>query len=251
MTENPAEPTPEPPASNATTIPAQEEMPPSAKPPSGQPLPGGPPPAAQRPRAPDLKTPSGARRIKYAILSPETRTGRFLRALLRALALIVGMFALGLLAGYLLLYRPAVQELNGAHLQATQTAGDLQKARQDLANTREDLQTAQDNVGKLQAQVDVEVARGQVLRALDAITLTRIAIQSSDKTAASKALDMAQGYLQAVQPTLEKRDAQQVTTLQALFTLAKNDLNRDLKLAGQDLDRLQSELERAEANVLK
>jgi hypothetical protein len=52
-------------------------------------------------------------------------------------------------------------------------------------------------------------------------------------------------------PVLSKRDPKQADTLQALFTLTKNDLDRDLKLAGQDLDRLQSELERAEANVLK
>jgi hypothetical protein len=177
--------------------------------------------------------------------------GRFLRALLRTLALIVGLFALGLLAAYLLLYRPAQQQLTSAHLQATQTAGQLQQARQDLSKAQQALQAAQDQVQQIQTRLEVEVAHGQVLRAMDAITQVRLAIQNKDKPAAVKNLDTAQGYLQAVQPLLEKRDPQEASTLQALFTLAKNDLDRDLKLASQDLDRLQSELERAEANLLK
>jgi chromosome segregation ATPase len=187
----------------------------------------------------------------YALFSPETRTGRFLRGLLRTLALIVGMFALGLLAGYLLLYRPTIQQLNGARVQATQTAGNLQKTRQDLATAQQDLQTAKSQVGDIQTKLDVEVARGQVLRAMNAVTLAQMAVMSNDKAAAVKNLDTAQGYMQAVQPVLEKRDAQQASTLQALFTLTKNDLDRDLKLAAQDMDRLQSELDRAENNILK
>ncbi|MEJ5203364.1 MAG: hypothetical protein WHV66_14145, partial [Anaerolineales bacterium] len=42
----------------------------------------------------------------YVLFSPETRMGRFLRPLVRWLAIIVGLFALGFLTAYLLLYRP-------------------------------------------------------------------------------------------------------------------------------------------------
>jgi hypothetical protein len=209
------------------------------------------PSTADRPKAPGLKAPSGPRRALYSLTSPETRTGRFLRALLRTLALVVGFFAIGMLLVYVLLYRPTVQQLDRAYRQATQTSADLQQSRQDLASARQNMQTAQTQVGEIQTRLDVEVARSQILRAMNAVTQARMAIQNNNKAGAVKSLDTAQGYMQAIQPLLAKRDSQQATTLQALFILTKNDLDRDLKLAGQDMDRLQSELERAETNVLK
>jgi hypothetical protein len=204
-----------------------------------------------RPKAPDLKTPSGSRRVLYTLFSPETRTGRFLRGMLRILALVIGLFALGLLAAYLLLYRPTAQQLTDAHHQATQVADELQKARTDLSGAQQSLQTAKDQATQAKTQLEVELARVQILRSINAVTLAQMAIQGKNKPGAVKALVTAQGYLQAVQPLLEKRDSQQVSTLQALFTLAKNDLDRDMKLASQDLERLQSELQRAESNILK
>ncbi len=208
-------------------------------------------PASERAKAPELKTPSGARRILFTLFSPETLSGRFTRRLLRTLALIVGSFALGVLATYLLLYRPASQQLSETRRQATQSAGDLQQANQALTQARQDLQSAKSQAGQAQDKLEVELARSQVLRAMNALTQAQMALQANNKAGAVKALDTAQGYIQAVQPLLEKRDAQQTSTLQALFTLAKNDIDRDLKLTSQDLDRLQSELQRAEANVLQ
>jgi hypothetical protein len=209
------------------------------------------PTVTDRPKAPDLKTPSGTQRVRYSLLSPETRTGRFLRGTLRVLALVVGLFALGLLSAYLLLYRPTQQELKNANLQATQSAAEIQKIRADLSGAQQNLQTSRNQAEQAKSQLETEVARVQVLRAINAVTLAQMAVQGGNKAGAVKALDTAQGYLQAVQPLLQKRDSQQISTLLALFTLAKNDLDRDLKLAGQDLERLQSELQRAESNVLK
>ncbi len=239
MTDNPTESNPEQPAPEPAP-PVQEEQPAS----TGT-------AATGRPKAPGLKTPSASRRVGYALFSPETRTGRFIRGLLRTLALIVGLFAIGFLVAYVLLYRPAIQRLDNASRQATQTAAELQQSRQDLASARQNLQAAQTQVGAVQDRLDVELARSQILRAMSAITQAKAAIQANNKAGAVKNLDTAQGYLNAIQPVLAKRDSQQASTLQALFTLTKNDLDRDLKLASQDLDRLQSELDRAETNVLK
>jgi hypothetical protein len=216
-----------------------------------QPAPQPDIPAAERPKAPDLKAPSGFRRILFNLFNPETRAGRFTRRLLRTLALVVGVFALGVLAAYLLLYRPVNQQLKETRSEATRAAGELDASQQDLTKARQDLKSAQGQAGQAQTTLEVELARGQVLRAMNSVTRAQLAILSGNKAGAVKSLDTAQGYLQAVQPLLEKRDPQQTSTLLALFTLAKNDLDRDLKLANQDLDRLQSELERAEANILK
>jgi hypothetical protein len=243
MTEHSDQPESEQPAR------AQEEAPPSEAPPSEAPAPEMGP--SGRTKAPDLKTPSGPQRVMYSLFGPETRSGRFLRGLLRTLALIVGMFALGLLAAYFLLYRPAEQQLNGIRLQATQSASDLEQARQSLAKTRQDLFAVQTQTGQNQSRLEVEVARSQLLRAMNAITLAQMALQANNKAGVVKNLDTAQGYLQAIQPLLGKKDAQESSTLQALFILARNDLDRDPKLAVQDLERLQSELQRADSNLQK
>ncbi len=232
---------PQPPAAaNAPESPKEPSNPPKEE-----------PSVSDRPKAPDLKNPSGSQRVRYTLLSPETRTGRILRGTLRVLALVVGLFALGLLSAYLFLYRPTQQQLQDARLQATQSAAEIQKIRADLSGAQQDLRASQNQAEQAKAQLETEVAREQVLRAINAVTLAQMAVQGSNKAGAVKALDTAQGYLQAVLPLLQSRDSEQASVLQALFTLAKNDLDRDLKLAGQDLERLQSELQRAESNVLK
>ncbi len=240
MTDIPSEPVDEqtPPVEPSEEI--YQESPDASEPISGE-----------RPKAPDLKTPSRSQRVMYTLFSPETRTGRFMRRTLRVLAVVVGLFALGLLVAYLLLYRPTLQQLENANRQATQTASELQKARQDLDSARKNAQTNQTQLGDVQSRLEVEVARSQILRSMNSITQARMALQANNKAGAVKNLDTAKGYLQTILPLLTKLDSQQAETLDALFTLTKTDLDRDLKLAAQDLDRLQSELERAETNILK
>ncbi len=207
--------------------------------------------ASDRARASEIKRPSAPQRVRYSLFSRETRAGRFLRALVRGILLVVGLLALGALAVYILLYRPTTQQLARDSRQATQVAGENQQAQQNLDKAQQNLADAQKQSQDAQAQLATEQSHVQVLRAMNAVLTARLAVAKNDKASAVSALQNAQTYLQQVQPLLEKRDATEATALQAIFTLAKTDLDRDLKLADQDLARLQSELDRAEQSLLK
>ncbi len=235
------------------------EKPPEENPP--EPVVENPPPAAEpapesaapqtKARAPELKNPSRPGGLRYRLFSRETRFGRFLRFFARGLVVIVGLLGLGVLATYLLVYRPAAQQLTALQVQATQTAGDLNQARQSLTQTQQDLKNNQAQLTKLQNQLDVELARNQILRVNAAVVEARAAVTTKDKAAAAKALSNADTLFQKAQPTINKYDPAEVSVLQALFVLAKNDLDRNLTQAGQDLDRIQAELKRVDTTVLK
>jgi len=205
--------------------------------------------AQERAKASELKGPSGSQKAAYTLFSRETRTGRFFRGLLRILALIVGLTALGALAVYILLYRPVDQQLRETRLQATQTAGQLEQAQQDLVRAQQSVNDSQTQEQDAQSRLDLELTRIGVLRMANTVTMARLALAKNDKAAAAAALGDAQAQLKKIQPQLEKLDPTQVSTLQALFTLSKTDLDRDFKLANQDLDRLMSELERLDQNL--
>ena len=68
------------------------------QPPEEQPpvLPSVTPPDPEKP-----KFSQRVQRVLYALFSPETRTGRIMRPVLRWLAAVTGLFALGLVVGYL------------------------------------------------------------------------------------------------------------------------------------------------------
>jgi hypothetical protein len=228
------------------TNPTPKPETPSTPPPAQEPIPQEPAVAQ-----PIKEQPKPKRGVLYTLFSPETRFGRGMRKVLRTLALIVGSFALGMLAAYLMLYRPVKQQLAAAQQESQQNAAQVQQVQADLDKANANLKTTGARADQLQAQLDIEVARSQVLRAMNQITNARMALAAKDKAGTVKALDASQAFLKPIMPTLEKLDSAEASTLTALFTLSKNDLDRDTKLASQDLDRLQAELELAEKNVLK
>lgn len=205
--------------------------------------------SAERPKAPDLKGPSGAERVRYTLFSRETRSGRFLRALLRWATLAVVIFGLGFFTAYLLLFQPANQALTSTRQQSQQLSSDLEQAQKNADQAQQSQKSAQDQSTQAQTRLDTELTRVQVLRAANALTSAQMAVQGKDKAAALKSITTAETALKQVEPRLQKMDANQVSTLQALITLAKNDLNRDLALAAQDLTRLQAELSLADRNL--
>ena len=178
------------------------------------------------------------------------RKGSWLTPILRMLAAAAILFLLGALAVFFWLYRPADQQLKSLQAEATQTAGQLERSQSDLQQAQTNLKEAQGQADTAQQTLEVELARSEVLRAINDLTFARMALQAEDKEGVTKALTDSENRLTEVLPLVEERDPEQASTLKALYTLAKNDLERDLSLAGQDLDRLQTELERVEANVL-
>jgi chromosome segregation ATPase len=206
----------------------------------------GPATAVELP-LPEKKQRSWAARL----FSTETRFGRFLRALGRALIVIIILVAVGAALVEFLRYQPLKKEIMALQTSATQTAADLQARQADLQRASQGLSSARGETKDIQTQLDTTAARLNVLRVQNQVLSARLALANKDTSGAQKALTAAEGYLKSLIPQVEKVDKDQSATLQALFTLAKNDLSRDPKLFNQDMDRLQSELDMVEKNLLK
>lgn len=181
----------------------------------------------------------------------ESRFGRFMRAALRTLLLLAVVFGLGALTVYYFLYRPLVDQLNAAQVERDNATQQLEAAEQNLQQAQSDLELANGRAESAGEQLEVEVARVAVLRAMNELTNARMALAADDPDGAVAALDASEAQLLEVLPTLQERDPAQTETLTALYMLAKNDISRDAELAALDLDRLQTELEVAEQNVLQ
>jgi hypothetical protein len=180
-------------------------------------------------------------RALYATLSPQTRLGRFMRPFLRWTAAIVGLFALGMLATYLLLYTPATQQLA-----ATRT--DLQSAQQQAAKTSATLAAAQTNLADLQTRYDQSQAalkkagiRVSLLQVANQVAAARLALDSRDGATAQKALADARTFLNQVLPDVKSADANAATQLDSRLTLAVSELN-DPTTAQADLAILATKL---------
>jgi hypothetical protein len=180
-------------------------------------------------------------RAFYALLSPETRLGRFMRPFLRWTAAIVGLFALGMLAAYLLLYAPAAQQLAAAR-------AELQSAQQQAGKTNSTLAAAQQNLADLQTQYDQSQAalkkagiRVNLLQVANQIAAARLALDNRDGVGAQKALADARTILNAVLPDVETTDANAATQLDSRLTLVVSELN-DPATAQADLALLATRL---------
>lgn len=181
----------------------------------------------------------------------ESRFGRFMRAALRTLLLLAIVFGLGALTVYYFLYRPMVDQLNAARVDRDNATQQLEAAEQNLQQAQSDLELANGRAESADEQLEIEIARVAVLRAMNELTNSRMALAADDPEGAVTALEASEAHLLQVLPTLQERDPAQTDTLTALYMLAKNDISRDAELAALDLDRLQTELEVAEQNVLQ
>lgn len=206
--------------------------------------------AGERQAAPSIKPPSGSRRFADRFFGPESRSGRFLRSLLRWTALTAALLLVGALAVYLLLYQPAVRQLEQTRQQLAATTAELRQTQDDLAAAQQARETSETRDEASQERLNLELTRVQVLRAKNSLAAAQVAVAGKDKDAAGKALDTAESTLEQTMARLEKLDASAPSTIEALFTLVRNDLGRDLALAGQSIDRLSAELARLD-NLLK
>lgn len=197
-----------------------------------------------RPQAPQITPPSGSRRFIHNLFGRETRSGRFLRALLRGLAIFVFLVALGGLAVYLALARPAEEQLRDLRAQATQAASDLQRVQQERDRAVEQLRAADDRAIEASERLTLEVTRNAVLRATTAVSAARLSVALEDRDAAARALAEAEDAIEIAKPGLDKLDPSHAQTFSNLFSLARSDLERDLTFAAQDLERLSLELSR-------
>ena len=181
-------------------------------------------------------------RLLYFMFSPETRLGRILRPFLRWTAAVVGLFALGLLAGYLLLYRPTNQQLIAANNQVGQLNTEIQRLQTDstglqnsLAAANQRLQTAQDDLKKAQA-------RNNLLVVIYDIANARTSLAQKDGAKVMSSLLQAQADMQVLQPYLVANKKELADELNSRLETVRSVLVRDSQMAQSDLDNLYTAL---------
>jgi type II secretory pathway component PulM len=207
-------------------------------------------PAAVPPSAePQKPARSWLYRFFYALLSPETHLGRFMRPVLRWTATIVGLFALGMLATYFLLYTPAAKQLAAAR-------AELQSAQQQASKMNTTLAAAQKSLANLQVQYDQSQAalkktaiRVSLLQVSNLVASARLALDNRDGASAQKALTDARTILDQVLPDVQGIDANAATQLDSRLTLVVSELN-DPTTAQADLSLLAARLSELD-DVLK
>ena len=165
------------------------------------------------------------------LFNPRTRFGRFMRGLTRVLAIIVGLFALGMLATYLLLYRPLDD-------QAAKLKAELAQDRQQIAQLQADLDQSRQDAARLTAanqslgqNADQAKARQALLAALAAVNEARYHLAAGDTPAAQAALAGVPTGLNSLgaAPSAGVQDAR------SRLDLVNQELTRDPKTAASDL----------------
>jgi septal ring factor EnvC (AmiA/AmiB activator) len=183
--------------------------------------------------------------------SAESASGRFLRGLLRTVALVVGVFALGLLAGYLLLYRPASQALqkSQAELQAvvttlTDTSQQLDSSRADLLVTQSHLQDIEANLARSEINILVLQVQNDVVRA-------RLAVINKNGPEALSEVKIARRNLDLLLPKVRNLDAKLADLLDEQMTSTEQSLVSDYLKADPDLQKLNDSLETLQVLLVK
>ncbi len=209
-----------------------ENLPPESAVPPEQPVPEPEPvKAVQLEKTKPAPKGSWLGRFFRHLLSAETRTGRIVRPVLRAVGFIVAFYALGVLTVYLLLYQPVRTEVRS--LQET-----LARTTVELRDTQEKLQRTEKEV--LDARK--AEARAALLEGLYPVTLARLHVANRNISDARMSLNRAEDLLKQAYPVLEAQKLADPQTLSTLIELTRADLGRDARLAEQDLERLTSEI---------
>lgn len=180
---------------------------------------------------------------KSSLFSADTRFGRFLRDLGRALAIVIGLVGVGALLIVLLMVRPLQQAQSGLAMSATQTASELAQRTADLEKTQKELSAANQHVQDAQTSVKNQQSGGDILQAENQLLRAQAALLEKDTQNARAYVDAAEEQLANVLETITKSDKNQADSIRALFTLIKGDIERNPALFPQDVKRLLDELD--------
>ena len=127
-------------------------------------------------------------RLLTTLFNPETRLGRFNRVALRALAVILVLFALGLAVGYLALYQPAQRQVS--QLQADLRAASASSAdlKTTLSGVNQKLESLTVENQALTDSLDQANSHIQVLQLLNQVRAARLALAANDTSKARDTL---------------------------------------------------------------
>ena len=193
------------------------------------------PPAVEKPKQ------GAVSKVLNFLFSPQTRFGRFMRTLVRWLAAIVGLFALGLLVTYLLVYRPTQQQLDTTQGELKAVQQQLLDVQATLTSTQKGLQDAQSQYQQSQAALKKASLQIHLLWVLNYVNSARLALLNKDGGAAQNALNSAKSEMDAVMADLQTFDPAAANLISTRLSLVISELN-DPPTAQADLDILYNKL---------
>jgi hypothetical protein len=195
-----------------------------------------------RPLYPPLPQKSPHKGALDYVFSAGTSSGRFIRSLLRWLAAIFGLFALGLLAGYLLLYQPTQNELDAAQVKLKQADQAVSQKDQSLQTAQSDRTQIQQSLQKIQADLNKASSENDILMVLVSVSNARVALVNKDGATAKTAIEQAQANLTKAQTYIESIDKTKFDVLKTRLDLTAKELVGDPQAAQTDLDKLAADL---------
>ncbi len=181
-------------------------------------------------------------RFLFFTFSPETRLGRVMRPFLRWTAAVVGLFALGLLACYLLLYQPARQLLEKANSQIGQQNAEIARLQGESASLQNTLVTANQRLQSAQDDLQQAQARNNLLVVIYDVANARTYLAQKDGSKVMQTIQQAQTDLQVVQPYLAANKKELADELTSRLATVNSTLVRDPQLAASDLNNLYAAL---------
>lgn len=189
--------------------------------------------------------------ILYHLFSPETRLGRFMRPLVRVVAIIVSLFAFGFLAAYLLLYQPRLKEMNlaqenlkAATLKLNQTEGTLTAAQKYITELNEKYEQAS-------ADLVLEKNHSSLLQLRSEINDARYALAKKDGTSARLILQNVRKLMDGYLPVIKAHSSEMAASFDTRLTLVMNEFSRDPETALADLNLLSTNLDDLEKVLYK
>lgn len=201
------------------------------------------------------------RSILYALFSPETRFGRFLRPFLRTVGSIVGLFALGVLSVYILMYLPMKtekerlqselgRELAGITEQLSDTELELDMTKAELS-ALEDI--SEETIDELETALDAANFRNNFLVVKNDAIRARIALLDEESgpggPAAMAALNETKEDMQLLLPALEQRDPIIAGLLKDRLNVVIGELVRDSQQAKIELEKFYTTLLEVESDL--
>jgi len=182
----------------------------------------------------------------YVLFSPETRMGRFLRPLVRWLAIIVGLFALGFLTAYLLLYRPEYISRLDAQQQIATLEQELKETKSELTKTASDLKAVQERYDTAKTEAEKLTVRVQIAAVIQSALEAQNALANREQGIARQAVNNAKAALEKVQPAISKKNPALADDLMTRLQLAISEMERDPKTAQKDLRILVDSLQKVD-----
>lgn len=169
---------------------------------------------------------------------PESRLQRFARLSVRWLAGLLIVFALGVLATVFVLLQPARQDLS-------QTRAELEQANQRITELEaevERLSTFERSNQKLSEDLDTANLHITILRALSDVNAARLALAMDDSASAQVHLTKTNQTLQELEGLVDANSRDLVVSMQDRLELALSEIGEDNFAAQSDLGVLSTNL---------